>query len=119
MASIPVTKPSPGPAPPLQEEVEKIEEPSPRALASLHLTEHARRLIAMNQPDEAIRTLERALNLDPGNGKNYYYLAEAWIQKGNRGHAAEFNRLAGIYLKNDAAWLRMVGRQKERIEDSI
>ncbi len=119
MPSGPVTEPSPGPFPPLQEQVEKPEEPSPRALASLRLTERARRLLAMNQPDEAIRTLERALNLNPDDGKNYYYLAEAWIKKGKRDQAAEFNRVAGIYLQDDAAWLRMVERQRERIEDSF
>jgi hypothetical protein len=43
-----------------------------------------------NKPDEAVRTLERAVNLHPTNGGNYYYLAEAWLMKGNVRQAREF-----------------------------
>ena len=48
-----------------------------------------------------------------------YYLAEAWIMKGNRMQATEFNRMAGIYLGNDTAWMLKEQRQKERIENII
>lgn len=92
-------------------------EPGPRALASLRLTEQARLLLESKRPDEAIRTLERAVNIDPGNGRNYYYLAEAWLTKGNRAQAREFNRLAGIYLEKDVAWMGRVKRQKQRMGD--
>lgn len=92
-------------------------EPAPRTIASLSLTEQARLLIESKQPDEAIRTLERSLNIDPDNGRSCYYLAEAWMLKGNREQAMEFNRMAGIYLEKDAAWSRKVRRQKERIEN--
>ncbi|MBW1722007.1 MAG: tetratricopeptide repeat protein [Deltaproteobacteria bacterium] len=87
----------------------------PRTLASLRLTEEARLLLEAERPDDAIRILERAVALDPRNGRNYYYLAEAWIMKGNRGQALEFNRLAEIYLQQDPGWIRKVRRQKERI----
>jgi len=39
--------------------------------------------------------------------------------KGSRRQALEFNRLAGIYLEKDAAWLMKVKKQKERIEGSL
>jgi len=58
---------------------------SPRALAALQLTEQGRMFLENNQPDDAIGILERALNLNPDNGRNYYYLAEAWLMKWNIG----------------------------------
>ena len=90
---------------------------SPRALAALQLTEQGRMFLENKQPDDAIGILERALNLNPDNGRNYYYLAEAWLMKGNIGQAAEFNRLAEIYLKDDNEWLQRVILQKERITE--
>lgn len=111
--------PAPRSAYPEPAEPEIVEGPSPRTLASLRLTEEARLLLNAKQPDEAIRTLERALNIDPGNGRNYYYLAEAWLMKGNGAQARELNRLAEIYLENDPQWKEKVRRQKERIEDSF
>ena len=67
---------------------------SPRALASLELSSQAQSLIEENRLDEAIRILERAVNLHPGSGENYYYLAEAWRRKGNSSQASEYNNLA-------------------------
>ena len=90
---------------------------SPRALAALQLTEQGRMFLENNQPDDAIGILERALNLNPNNGRNYYYLAEAWLMKRNVGQATEFNRLAEIYLKDDSEWLNRVILQRERIEE--
>lgn len=88
---------------------------SPRALAALQLTEQGRIFLENKQPDDAIGILERALNLNPDNGRNYYYLAEAWLMKGNIGQAAQFNRLAEIYFKDDSGWLKRVLLQRERI----
>ncbi|MEJ2657085.1 MAG: tetratricopeptide repeat protein [Desulfobacterales bacterium] len=89
--------------------------PSPRAIAALQLTEQGRMFLEQQQPDDAIGILERALNLNPDNGRNYYYLAEAWLMKGNISQASEFNRLAGFYLKDDTEWLKRVILQRERI----
>ena len=90
---------------------------TPRALAALQLTEQGRMFLENNQPDDAIGILERALNLNPNNGRNYYYLAEAWLMKLNIGQAMEFNRLAEIYLRDDNEWLDRVILQKQRIEE--
>ena len=68
--------------------------------------------------DDAISVLEGAVGLDPNNGQNYYYLAEAWIMKNNPAQAGEFSRRAGIYLEDDYLWMRQVAGQKQRI-DSI
>ena len=90
---------------------------SPRVLAALQLTEQGRIFLENNQPDDAIGILERALNLNPDNGRNYYYLAEAWLMKRNIDQATEFNRLAEIYLKDDSEWLNRVILQRERIKE--
>jgi predicted Zn-dependent protease len=99
----------------LKEDTEKTI--SPRVLAALQLTEQGRIFLENNQPDDAIGILERSLNLNPDNGRNYYYLAEAWLMKWNIGQATEFNRLAEIYLKDDSEWLNRVKLQRERIKE--
>ena len=88
---------------------------SPRAVASLRLTEQARVLLETGKVDDAITTLERAMNLNPSNGQNYYYMGEAWLKKGNHSQATEFNRLAAMYLKDDPNWMSRVKDQQERI----
>jgi tetratricopeptide (TPR) repeat protein len=93
------------------------EEPSdPRARASLQLTQQGKTFLAQGKPDDAISVLERAVGLDPNNGQNYYYLAEAWIAKNNRVQAEEFNRLAGIYLEDNYLWMQRVAEQRRRID---
>ena len=99
-----------------KERPETLEEPSPRDMASLRLTEQARMLLERDKVDEAINVLERAINLNPTNGRNYYYLSEAWLYKGNLTQAEEFNHLAAIYLREDSVWMSRVMGQKERIE---
>ena len=96
---------------------EEASEENPRALASLQLTEQGRRLVEERQPDRAIRVLEQAVSLHPTNGRNYYYLAEAWLMKGFADQAKEFNQLAEIHLKEDPQWMIRVGRQADRIAE--
>jgi tetratricopeptide (TPR) repeat protein len=91
------------------------DKPSPRAIASLQLTDQGRLFLQAGDPDRAIRMYEQALNLDPANGQNYYYLSEAWLMKGNIAQAAEFNRLAAMYLEGEPEWMDRVVRQRDRI----
>ena len=93
------------------------EEHSPRALASLQLTEQGRILLESGDPDNAISIFERAININPTNGQNYYYLSEAWLLKGDTIQAKEFNQLAEIHLEDDHEWMRRVLQQRERIEE--
>ena len=90
---------------------------SPRAVASLQLTDQGRRLLEGHQPDKAIRILEQGVSLNPLNGQNYYYLAEAWLMKGDIDQAKEFNHLAGLHLKNDREWMLRIGQQTDRIAE--
>jgi tetratricopeptide (TPR) repeat protein len=96
---------------------EPEERPGPRAVASLEMTEQGRVLLEQKKVDDAISVLERAVSLNPANGQNYYYLAEAWLLKRNIKQADEFNYLAGIYLEGDQTWMLRVEEQKKRIKN--
>jgi len=97
------------------EQSEEPVQPSPRALASLKLTDQGRRLIEAGEADRAIRVLEQAISLNPTNGQNYYYLSESWLMKGFASEAREFNYLAESHLKGDKDWEKRVTRQAEKI----
>ena len=113
--STPSGETSPAPISPETTETPR-KSPNPRALASLELSRQAQLLIEQDKPDEAIRILEQAVNLHPGSGENYYYLAEAWRRKGNLSQAVEYNRLAAIRYKDDPEWLERIALQKKRID---
>jgi predicted Zn-dependent protease len=100
---------------PRQPESEEYARENPRSAASLQLTKQGQALLQNGRPDDAISTLERSIGLDPKNGLSYYWLAEAWYVKRNLSQAQEFNRLAGLYFKNDPAWIARVQEQRERI----
>jgi tetratricopeptide (TPR) repeat protein len=110
---------SQSPAPTTQQvEPEPSQEPDPRALASLQLTEQGRRLVEAGKSDQAIRVLEQAISLNPDNGENYYYLAEAWLLKGIMSEAKKFNQLAEIHLKENSQWMERVIQQANQIAES-
>jgi len=90
---------------------------TPRALASLQLTEQGKNFLNKGKPDAAIRVLERAINLNPGSGENYYYLSESWLQKGEAKQAKEFNHIAEIYLNKYPDWTVRIARQKDLIQE--
>lgn len=114
----PATKPPPPAKPPAMDNTGRRQapaKPSPGAMASLNLRRQAVGLIAGGRLEEAIRILERAVNLAPSDGVNYYYLAEAWRLKGNATRALEFNRLAALYLDDSRAWQERIKRQHRSI----
>jgi len=104
-------------APETPVEPDQPPQPGPRVQASLKLTEQGRLNLEAGKPDNAIRVLEQAISLNPDNGQNYYYLAEAWIMKKQLTEAREFNSLAELHLKDNKAWLEKVARQADRIAD--
>ena len=91
---------------------------SPRMLASLQLTSQGQTFLKNGDADNAINFFEKAISLNPKNGENYYYLAEAWLMKGNYRQATEFNRLADIYLNTDMDWRSRVEKQKKQIDEN-
>ena len=90
--------------------------PNPNAQASMALAEQGRNFIEKKRPDAAIRVLERAVNVHPQNGVPYYYLAEAWLQKGHVDQAKTFHRLAGIYLHTNHQWTARLKIQQLKIQ---
>jgi len=88
---------------------------SSRIIASYSLTKEGGRLIEKGDIDGAISILERAIGINSKDGKGYYYLAEAWIKKGNLKLAAQYNKLACIYLRNDRRWKGFAEQQVRRI----
>jgi tetratricopeptide (TPR) repeat protein len=99
----------------IEEQLSPPKQAEPREIASLQLTKQGRMLLENGKVDEAITVLEQALNIHPTNGRNYYYLSEAWIMKNNILQAKEWNRQAEMYLSDDTYWLKKVLDQKERI----
>ena len=98
-----------------QKEHQEPDQPSPRVLASLKLTDQGRRYVDAGDADRAIRVLEQAISLNPNSGQNYYYLSEAWLLKGFAAEARQFNGLAESHLTGDKDWEKLVTRQAERI----
>jgi predicted Zn-dependent protease len=115
-SAAPPVGPSREPAPKREQNAESHQQDrNPRSVASLQLTEQARLLILDRKPDEALRILERAVAFHPTNGRNYYYMAEAWLMKGNASQAKEFNSLAALYLRDEPEWKSRVQSQQKRI----
>lgn len=115
--SVPPASPAPSPpnAHPPAAPAPAPAKPTPRALASLNLGEEGRKLYQAGQIDAAISTLERASALNPMNGQNYYWLAEAWLKKGDRGQALQYHRQALRHLAGDAGWRLRLEEQQRRL----
>lgn len=67
--------------------------------------------------DAAIREFERAVSLNPHHGPGYYFLARAWMQKGNLRQAESFHQLAELHLQDRSEWnakLRSLGAEIQR-----
>jgi tetratricopeptide (TPR) repeat protein len=90
--------------------------PDARMLATASLVEQGKNYLDAGKPDQALGAFERALSVHTGNGKTYYYMAEAWIMKKNKHQAHEFNRLADMYLSEERTWRDRVADQQNRIK---
>lgn len=91
----------------------------PGDLAALEITEEARLLLEEGRTGDAIRLLERAVNLHPESGRSWYWLAEAWIARGDYRQAAEFSGIAETYLEGEREWEIRARRQRIRIERAL
>jgi len=87
-----------------------------REKAAGEFRQRACRFLENSKPDDAIHLLERAISLDPREGRNYYYLSSAWMMKRNKIQADEFNKLAEMYLGETEEWNRKIEDQRKRIE---
>ena len=62
----------------------------------------ARGQLERGKPDAAIRTLEKAVRIDAGNGEAFILLARAWKQKGEKRKALEFAKKAELLYQQTA-----------------
>lgn len=78
---------------------------SPARSASLRTVESARDQIVSGHADEAMRTLSRALAIDPSDPYVYFYLGRAYLMKKDYTQALTFLRRAEIGFSSDPAWM--------------
>jgi tetratricopeptide (TPR) repeat protein len=77
---------------------------APALVASLRLTESARKQLGDGLVDEALRSLASAVSLDPSNAFAYYYLGRAYLARKNYTQALTFFRRAVIGLRGRPDW---------------
>ena len=109
------TRPQVPDSPPQRSHADRSTKITSQETASLELVHQAQRHLQARDPHSAIRTLEKALQLNPVGGQNYFYLAEAWIQLNRPHQANEYHRLATIYLPPHGSWQEKLLIQKEKI----
>jgi hypothetical protein len=80
----------------------------PQHLASMHLVDQAKALLAQGKADPAVPLLEKAIQIDVHNGEAFFNLARAWRMKGSRNKALEFSKKAEILFQNESAKLKQV-----------
>jgi len=89
-----------------------------REQAAETLTASGRQELQQGHPDAALRLFEQAVSLSPHYGPGHYYLAEAWLAKGNAPQARQFHRLAALYLEKDASWRTRLADQARRLSQA-
>jgi hypothetical protein len=93
----------------------------PTRATSIRIADRARLELLKHQPDEAIRTLGRALSIDASNPYVYFYLGRAYLMKHNYSQALTFWQRAAISFADNPRWLgetlSFEGAAKERLGD--
>ncbi len=89
---------------------------TPRQSAASQLTREGIQHLNAGRPDNAIRSFEQAIGLNPNNGQCYYYMAQALLAKGAASEARQFNNLARDYLIDNGQWQDRVLEQTQQIE---
>ncbi len=77
----------------------------PTRRTSMRIADKARIELRKHQPDEAIRTLGRALSIDAGDPYVYFYLGRAYLMKHNYEQALTFWARAAISFADNPKWL--------------
>jgi hypothetical protein len=78
---------------------------SPARVASMRLTEQARRELAQGAGDVAMRDLSHAVSIDPGNPFEYYYLGRVYLSRKNYAQALTFFQRAELGFAARPDWL--------------
>jgi Tetratricopeptide repeat len=78
---------------------------NPARAASIRLADHARAELLAGRGEDAIRTLSRAMSVDPSDPFAYLYLGRAYIAKKDYTQAMTFLKRAEIGFGHDPNWL--------------
>lgn len=99
----PVTSPSPQspgqPTPPASRP--SASQPSPSMLASAQWVTEARQAVEAGDYDRAVVLLERAISVEPNNGRAFYYYGLVLGERGEAQQALRHLRKAEILLRGD------------------
>ena len=118
----PVVRPAPpAPPPPSTPGITRSREQPPSAamVASAQWVEEASRAIDVGNYDLAIALLERAISVEPNNGRAFYYYGVAMGERGRPGSALTLLQKAEILSQGDARALgdiyAQMGVNQERL----
>jgi predicted Zn-dependent protease len=95
------TTPAP-PATPAPAVQPREQPPSATMVASAQWVDEARRAIDVGDFDRATSLLERAISVEPNNGRAFYYYGLAMGERGRSGAALSLLQKAEILLRGDA-----------------
>jgi Tfp pilus assembly protein PilF len=87
-----------------------------RLTAAEELIEQGKKDLRNRRTDAAMRSFERSIQLHPDGWVPYYYMAEAWMQKGDLTRARQFNRLARTYADQNPYWKRRIRDQAQQLK---
>jgi len=87
----------------------------PQYLASMHLVDQAKASLAAGDADNAIPSLEQAIQVDVYNGQAFFELARAWKMKDSPEKALEFANKAEMLLQDNRADLKRVYQFKAEL----
>jgi tetratricopeptide (TPR) repeat protein len=87
----------------LEAEIGKADNPA--LAASLRYTEDARKQLGAGKIDDALRSLSRAISIDPGNAFAYFYLGRGNLMRKNYDQALIFFRRAESGFGSRPEWL--------------
>jgi Flp pilus assembly protein TadD len=97
----------------------RAQPPSATMVASAQWVEEAVRAIDVGDYDRATSLLERAISLEPNNGRAFYYYGLAMGERGRPGAAVSLLQKAAILLQGDARALgdvfAQMGMNQERL----
>jgi tetratricopeptide (TPR) repeat protein len=92
---------------------------TPQARASARLIDGGRQKMTAGQFDQAERSFQEAINIDPSNGIAYYYLARARFELGQGPQALGVLDKAEELLSGSAEWSEAVQTLKGLIRESV
>lgn len=89
---------------------------SPKRDASLQVAELGRQQLAENKFEQAMKTFEEAITIDPSNGAAYYYLSRTHLLVGDTDKASGILDKAEELLAGDNNWLALCADLRNAIE---